>query len=94
MKLTEQQELSRRRGKLASDFLSGDFFLQFVLPFIEQDRLGGYPEPNKPGWEEEYRLAFAKDKVYTELFSLMKNWTEEAKQLDEYEQTDRDITST
>lgn len=66
--------LRKERGLKAKDFLSSEFFANFLLPFIEKDRLDAYPNPSEEGWENKYRMAYAKDEVYTRLFSTISGW--------------------
>ncbi len=91
MILNEQQKLIKQRGQMAQEFLESEFCQQYLLPFLYEQKNLEYPEPKTPGWEDAYRLAYAKDSVYTGILQSIKNWVEEAKQLSKYEQSEVDI---
>lgn len=94
MILTEEQKIRQRRGNLAKDFLSSDFFQTFLLAYMDKERMNGYPNPKEEGWEDKYRLAFAKDEVYTTLITTLQSWTTEADKMTELEGKDeQDITT-
>lgn len=81
MKLTEAEKERLTRGIMASDFLSGDFFQKYLFPYIQSERDSIYPDPGKKGWEDQYRLAYAKDEVFTSLMKNIKLWADEKKDL-------------
>jgi len=53
--------------------------------------MGAYPKPDEENWQEKYRYAFAKDEVYTNLFSAIQSWTKEKDQVIKKEAEDKDI---
>ena len=81
MKLSQDQELRRQRGIQAKDFLQGEFFQKFLLPYLDNDRLDAYPDPSIENWENKYRLAWAKDEVYSKFLSTIKSWITESDEL-------------
>ena len=85
IELTESEKLRVERGLKAKEFLESEFFRKFMLPAIEKKRISEYPKPTGKGWEDKYRLAYAKDEVYTELLSDIQAWTKEAEALKEKE---------
>lgn len=85
MKLTEQEKSRLSRGQLARDFLQCEFLQQFLMPFMDKDRMEAYPKPEKPDWQEKYRYAFAKDEVYTKLMETIVSWKSEAEALEKKE---------
>ena len=92
MKLTKEESERLTRGMLADAFLSGDFFVKYLLPFVDHDRREAYPDPGKKGWEDKYRQAYARDDVYTKLFQQIKTWADEKQQLTvKSRETEKDI---
>ena len=74
---SKEQLWRKERGQKAKEFLQCEFFTRFLLPYVERERLGGYPNPSEEGWENKYRMAFAKDEVFTHLFTSIKSWQNE-----------------
>jgi len=48
---------------------------------MEKERMGAYPKPDVPDWENKYRYAFAKDDVYSLLMSRIQAWSKEAEDI-------------
>lgn len=80
-KNTLENELRVKRAGQARDFLSSEFVSAFLMPFVEKDRMTAYPNPNETGWEESYRIAYAKDTVYANLFATIQSWVQEGEQI-------------
>lgn len=53
--------------------------------------MGGYPKPDKEGWEAEYRYAHAKDEVYASFFTTIQSWTKEADEVIKKQESEKDI---
>ena len=87
IQLSDQEQIRKERGLRAKEFMQGEFFLKFLLPFIEQERMGEYPNPSETGWEEKYRLAYAKDSVYAKLIGDIQSWSKEYEDLHKKERT-------
>jgi hypothetical protein len=83
MELTDQEKLRVDRGLKAKEFLEGELYNKYLLPEIEKLRLGSYPKPSKEGWEEEYRMAYARDEVYTEFLQTILSWRKDSDFLQE-----------
>lgn len=79
--MDKQEQIRRERGLLAKDFLRSDFFVKFLLPYVEKERIGSYPNPTDTDWENKYRYAYAKDEVFTALFTSFRNWEKEAEDI-------------
>lgn len=77
MELSDKEIIRKDRGFKAKEFLQSEFFTKYLLPFWDAERMKGYPEPHKVGWEEEYRTAFAKDQVYADMVKTMQSWVNE-----------------
>lgn len=93
MKLTQEQEEEVVRGRMAADFLDSDFFKTYLLPHMDKERMKGYPDPKKKGWEDEYRMARAVDEVYTGLISTLMLWKQHSYDLSKSrKETETDIT--
>jgi hypothetical protein len=86
MTITQEEKVRKERGKLAREFLQSELFQKYLLVFMEQKRLSGYPRPDEKGWEEKYRMAFARDEVYTELVQAVQSWEQEAKDIESKEE--------
>jgi len=84
-KKKEADDARRLRGVQAKSFLESEFFMQHLLPYIEMERMDGYPSPGKRGWEEAYRLNYAKDEAYTKLLSTIRAWVKEGEMVHEEE---------
>lgn len=92
-KKKELDEARRVRGIHAKHFLESEFFQKHLLPFIDSERMGGYPKPDEKGWEEKYRTAFAKDEVYSKLISTVQSWVKEGESLPDEDAPVKDIVN-
>lgn len=92
MKLSKAEQERLQRGVLAGDFLKSEFFTKYLLPFVDEDRRQAYPDPSKKGWEDKYRAAYARDEVYTKLFTTVQIWNKEREDLTKKtNETEKDI---
>ena len=93
MKLTQQEEHRRIRGLQAKEFLKGEFFQTYLLPYLDKDRLEQYPDPSQDQWENKYRLAWAKDEVYTRFINTLTQWSVEADEMNKRaEEEEKSVT--
>jgi hypothetical protein len=59
---------------------------------VERLRLAEYPNPKEQGWEDKYRLAFARDTVFAEFLNSVKAWVKEAEEMEKIEkEEEKDI---
>lgn len=88
----EDNSQALKRGYGAKEFLESDFFREFLLPYMDKERMA-YPDPSKKGWEDQYRLAHAKDKVYVSLMQTVNAWKSEAERITkEKNEPEKDIS--
>lgn len=77
VELTKEEKIRMDRGFKAKEFFQCEFFLKYLLPFIDKERIAEYPKPDHENWEEEYRLAYAKDAVYVKMMEDIQAWVRE-----------------
>ena len=81
VELSEHEKGRKERGLKAKEFLQSEFFTKYLLPFIDKTRFSEYPDPGETGWEDKYRVAFAKDFVFTKFLQDIQSWTKEYEDL-------------
>lgn len=90
-KNTEEDEIRLQRGLGAKELLESVFFREFLVPYIDSQRMQ-YPDPGKRGWEDKYRMARAKDEVYTEIMNTLLGWKHEGEKLaKEHDEPEKDL---
>ena len=92
LRLSEERESRLERGRLSKEFLNSEFLGKFLLPFIETERLGSYPDPTDDDWQNRYIVAYSRDKVYSNFLSTVQSWSKEAETItSEDEQPEKKI---
>ena len=90
-KKKEADDVRRVRGIQAKTFLESEFFQNHLLPYLEMERMGEYPSPGVKGWEEAYRLAYAKDEAYSKLLKTVQAWMSEGESIPADDQPEKSI---